>query len=121
MNHKILCVEDSEDVQNVIRFIMKASNCSYDLVSANNGIEALELLKNQSFDMILLDIIMPKMDGFEFLQKYREHSSNSRIPVIVLSGNSDHKEKSISLGACDFLEKPFDHKELTNLIKMHLG
>lgn len=120
MNQKILCVEDSEDVQNIIRFIIKASNCSYDLVSASDGIDALEIMKDQSFDMILLDIVMPKMDGFDFLQKCREHSNSSRIPVIVISGNSEHKEKSLRLGACEFLEKPFDLEELKSLIKKHL-
>src|SRR5207249_10119278 len=81
----------------------------YDVSCAENGIEALKLLKTETFDLLLLDVIMPIMDGFEVLEQLKAEPLLRDIPVIVLSASDqlDHVVKCIQKGAEDYLTKPF--------------
>ena len=106
---RILAVDDEERILTFLKSKMKASG--YDVITASNGKEALELVETQRPDMIVLDIMMPKMDGIETLRQLRGFSS---VPVIMLSarGSDTDKIKGLSLGADDYLGKPFNPDEL---------
>jgi DNA-binding response OmpR family regulator len=82
------------------------------------GQEALDLVKSESIDIILLDVIMPGIDGFEVLEKLR---SFSEMPVIVFSARPENAQKALSLGADHFLAKPFDAGDMVKSIEKLLN
>jgi two-component system KDP operon response regulator KdpE len=106
---RILVVDDEERILNFLRSKLKASG--YEVLTASNGVAALEQAQAQEPDMIVLDLIMPKMDGFETLKELRSFSA---VPVIILSarGADADKIKGLGLGADDYLPKPFNPDEL---------
>lgn len=112
--YRILVVDDEIRILNFLKTKLKASG--YDVFSAGNGKEALELVQTQEPDLLVLDIVMPKMDGFETLKELRGFSP---IPVIMLSakGADTDKIKGLSLGADDYLAKPFNPDELVARIE----
>jgi two-component system KDP operon response regulator KdpE len=105
----VLIVDDEKRICNFLRTKLKASG--YEVSTAYDGFEALELAQAKEPDLILLDILMPKMDGFETLKRLRSFSST---PVIILSakGSDVDKIKGLGLGADDYLPKPFNPDEL---------
>jgi serine phosphatase RsbU (regulator of sigma subunit) len=106
--NKILIVDD--EPFNVDYLEQELEDLGYDSVSASNGQEALDLIKAESPDMILLDIMMPVMDGFEVLTRLKADETWRHIPVVVISAMSDMDSvtKGIEMGADDYLPKPFD-------------
>lgn len=106
---RILVVDDEERILNFLRSKLKASG--YEVLAATNGTEALELAQAQEPDLIVLDVIMPKMDGFDTLKEIRNFST---VPVIMLSarGADFDKIKGLKMGADDYLPKPFNPDEL---------
>jgi two-component system KDP operon response regulator KdpE len=110
----ILVVDDEKRILNFLRTKLKASG--YEVLTAASGIEALEQVQAQEPDLILLDILMPKMDGFETLKSLRSFSAT---PVIVLSakGSDIDKIKGLGLGADDYIPKPFNPDELVARIE----
>ncbi len=113
---KILLVDDEQAILKVLGIKLRISG--YDVITASDGQEAFELIDSASPDIMLLDIIMPGVDGFEVLQKLR---ISSELPVIVFSARPENRQKAISLGANDFLSKPFDVDDLVKRIEMLLG
>jgi len=107
-------VDDEERILNFLRSKLKASG--YEVFTAPNGPEALEQAQAQEPDLILLDVIMPKMDGFDILKELRRFST---VPVIILSarGADFDKIKGLELGADDYLPKPFNPDELVARIE----
>jgi DNA-binding response OmpR family regulator len=111
---RVLLVDDEPRILKFLVLKLKASG--YEVFTANNGMEALDQLKAQEPDMLVLDVMMPGMDGFKTLEEIRAISS---IPVIILSAkeaNTD-KVKGLQLGADDYLAKPFNPDELEARIK----
>jgi len=111
MNHltgSILVVDDNEDNRDLL--MQRLVRRGHQITTAENGIQALELINNKSFDLILLDIMMPEMNGFEVLERIKAHSPLRHLPVIVISGLDDLDSivKCIELGAEDYLIKPFN-------------
>jgi len=106
---RILVVDDEKRILNFLNSKLKASG--YDVLTANDGFEALEQAQAQEPDLILLDILMPRMDGFETLKRLRTFSAT---PVIILSakGADIDKIRGLGLGADDYLPKPFNPDEL---------
>lgn len=106
---RVLLVDDEVHILNFLHSKLKASG--YDALIANNGIKALEQAQGQDPDLIVLDVLMPKMDGFETLRQLRTFST---VPVIILSarGTDADKIKGLSLGGDDYLPKPFNPDEL---------
>lgn len=106
---RILVVDDEERVLNFLRAKLKGSG--YEVLTASNGLEALEQAQAQEPDLIVLDLLMPNMDGFETLKELRSFSA---VPVIILSakGADADKIKGLGLGADDYLPKPFNPDEL---------
>ncbi len=110
----ILVVDDEKLIRNVIKNYLE--NEKYNVYEAENGIEALEVFKEKEIDLIVLDIMMPKMDGFEVLKEIRKLSD---VPVIMLTAMKEELDKlhSFDLGVDDYITKPFSPKELTARVK----
>lgn len=111
---KILIVDDEELIRNVIKEYSTMEG--YKVAEAENGLEALELVKTNDFDLIVMDIMMPKMDGYQAIKEIKKIKS---IPFIILSARSDEIDKlyGFDLGIDDYLTKPFSPKELISRIK----
>ena len=113
---RVLVVDDERAILTVLR--IKLGISGYDVVSASNGEEALDLIKSTCPDIMLLDVIMPGMDGFQVLEKVR---AASKLPVIVFSARPENASKALSLGANDFLAKPLDVDEMVKRIEKLLA
>ena len=116
MKKTILTVDDSPSVRKMVEFTLKSKG--FAMQSAGDGMEALERLKEEIFDAIILDINMPRMNGLEFLEKIKQDDKLAAIPVIMLTteGQEEDKNKSISLGATAYIVKPFKPTQLLNLV-----
>jgi two-component system, OmpR family, response regulator VanR len=113
----ILLVDDEKEIIDMLEIYLK--NEGYRLLRACNGLEALSLLQQEKVDLIVLDIMMPKMDGIEACLKIRQ---NQNMPIIMLSAKSQDMDKilGLSTGADDYLSKPFNPLELIARIKSQL-
>ncbi len=102
---KILVVEDDQFMQRIYKTKLESSG--FKIISAGNGKEAIEKSETETPDLILLDLVLPEISGFEVLTKLKENSKTSQIPVIILSnlGQKEDIEKGLSLGADDYLVK----------------
>ena len=120
MTNQILIVDDVLDNIQVAMNILVED--AYDLSFATNGAEALELIKNEDFDLILLDIMMPIMDGFEVCKTLKANEKTRPIPVIFLTAKVDVDSiaEGFELGAVDYVTKPFHANELLARVKTHL-
>ncbi len=104
---KILIVDDDFINRKLLHTLLKKNPCVTDMIEAENGSDALDKLKKDSdVNLILLDIMMPIVDGIEFLKIFRSDMTNSHIPVIVLSTDDTRKTEVFDNGANDFLRKP---------------
>jgi two-component system chemotaxis response regulator CheY len=121
MNKRILAVDDSPSVRKLVEFSLKAKG--YLVSTAENGQEALEMLQQVKFDGIILDINMPRMDGFEFLRMVRGDGRLAAIPVLMLTteGQDGDKVKAMNLGATAYLVKPFKPTEILVAIETMLS
>jgi DNA-binding response OmpR family regulator len=108
---KVLVVDDELGILKILGIKLKISG--YDVISAMDGEQALDLMESTKPDIMLLDIIMPGMDGFQVLEKMQP---TDHIPVIVLSARAENRSKAIEMGATDFVAKPFDVHNLVNKI-----
>lgn len=111
---KILLVDDEE---RMVRFIrLNLEHDGFTVIEAYNGRQALQRLRDETPDLVLLDVMMPDMDGFEVLEMIREFSN---VPVIMLTakGEENDRVRGLELGADDYISKPFSPRELTSRIK----
>ena len=113
---RVLVVDDDPRIVRFIRLKLTASG--YQVFTATGGEEALELVRAEQPDIMVLDIIMPDMDGFEVLRRLR---TLSPLPAIVFSARLENGPKALSLGASDFLVKPFDIDDLVGRIQRTLS
>ncbi|MCB2291483.1 two-component system response regulator [Clostridium sp. CS001] len=115
----IMIVDDTE--MNIV-ILVEALQDDYELIVAINGVDAMELLEEQKPDLILLDIMMPEMDGYEVLNKIKRRRDLEHIPVILLSAitDSDSKNKGFSLGAVDYVTKPFEIIEVKARVRTQI-
>lgn len=113
----VLIVDDSEDMILLLTEVLE--DAEYRVVTARNGHEALDMVVQASPDLILLDAIMPNMNGYEVTQILKTQDKTRLIPIIMLTGLSDlnDKLKGIELGVDDFLVKPFNHLELVTRVR----
>ena len=115
----ILLVEDNLLNQRIVTFSLKKFN--HEVVIANNGVEAIEQFRLRKFDVILMDIMMPVMDGLEATIKIRQIELNNmtekRTPIIALTANTmdNDRDKCISYGMDEFMAKPFDIEKLNSI------
>jgi two-component system KDP operon response regulator KdpE len=109
------CVLVVDDHPKVLRFIeIDLKLRGFEVITTSSGSEALELVKSAKPDIMLLDIIMPGMDGFEVLRKLRDFT---RLPVIAFSASPGNYHEAMRLGANDFMPKPFQPDEMVSKIK----
>ena len=108
---QVLVVDDQEINRDVLGLILEDN---YEVICAENGREALDKIKEnlESLSLVMLDLIMPVMDGFEVLETMRDDEEMKNIPVIVLTAEKDAELKALQLGAADFITKPFDVHEI---------
>ena len=111
--HRILIADDEEGIRESLNLILGEE---YDLTFAKNGEEALEQLRQGSFELALLDIKMPKLDGMEVLKRLNGHLT---IPVLMLTAyqSVEIAKEAIKLGAMDYLPKPFERAHLLSTIR----
>jgi two-component system chemotaxis response regulator CheY len=113
----MLTVDDSPSVRKLVKFTLKAKG--YEVRSAGDGLEALDLLKQEAFDAIILDINMPRMNGLEFLRTIKADDQYAGMPVIMLTteGQDEDKDKAVALGATAYMVKPFKPTQLLMLLE----
>ena len=113
MPKKILIVEDDNSIRELLVELLQGEG--YQVVSAVNGLEGLKCLEAQTaFDLILIDLMMPVMDGYTFRTEQMKHPKWSRIPVVVMSAEANAREKMKNYGVTAFLSKPV---ELDTILK----
>jgi PleD family two-component response regulator len=117
---KVLVADDDKNILNIIRYSMDSDQ--FEILEAANGKEALGMVFALSPDILILDIMMPEMDGYRVCEELRKHESTKNLPIIILSAKTsvDDKVKAMGLGIDDYMVKPFDPKELEARIKMRL-
>ncbi|MFO8062887.1 MAG: response regulator [bacterium] len=114
----ILLVDDDIFLADLMAFTFKQSG--FEIIKAHNGKEALEVLDKEDVDLVLTDIMMPVMDGFELTKNLKDDPNTKDIPVIFLTAksNMEDKNKGYSLGISAYFEKPFDLKKLIDKINV---
>ena len=111
-------VDDDVDLLEALSEILESEG--FGIHQARNGLEALEVLEPLRPDLILLDLMMPVMDGWEFAERIRGRPDWAQIPVIVLSADRNVGDKARKLGAVGYLAKPFELSELLSLVQTSL-
>ena len=108
MNYTILIADDEPEIRTLLRLYLENEN--YQIIEAENGKQALELLKKEHVDLCLLDIMMPEMDGFDVLGFMKRSHMTEVIPVIMISSesSSSYIEKAYEMGAADYISRPFN-------------
>ncbi len=121
MSKKVLIAEDSSVIQNLTKKILEMQN--FDITSAKNGQKVLDILENEHFDIILMDINMPVMDGMECSRKIRAitDSKNANIPIIAITGNAQNYslDEFKEAGINDYLPKPLNFDNLVEMVKKY--
>ncbi|HID39035.1 MAG TPA: hybrid sensor histidine kinase/response regulator [Calditrichaeota bacterium] len=114
---KILIVDDNKENLNLVAYFLKPQN--YNIITAMDGLEALQKVETEKPDIILLDIMLPKMDGFQVCDRIKKNPSTKFIPIIMITALKELKDKihSLEVGADDFISKPFENVELLARVK----
>ena len=112
----ILIVDDDKAILDILR--IKLGISGYDVVTVSNGKEAISLIGSVRPDIMLLDVLMPGIDGFEVLKRLRKFSA---LPVIVISARYENAIEATKLGASDFIVKPFDFEKMLKTIERLIG
>jgi len=117
----VLIVDDAPNIVLSLEFLMKKEG--YEVYSVSNGEEAMEAIAAKIPDLILLDVMMPRKDGYEVCQELRANQDWSDIKIIMLTakGRDVEREKGLALGADDYVTKPFATQELVKKVKTLLG
>lgn len=117
---QILVVEDDESIRSSLQSLLEMEG--YSVQSASNGAEALKILENSGKpDLILLDLMMPVMDGFEFREKMDRLPEMARVPVVVMSADGNISTKKARVKAVDYLKKPVDINVLLERVERFAG
>jgi two-component system response regulator VicR len=117
VNPKILVVEDEKPIAEIIKFNLEKENYSVSL--AYNGQDALDMAIRNLPDLIILDVMLPKLDGFQVCRELRR-TTNTPILMLTAKGAESDKVKGLALGADDYITKPFSPRELVARVKAHL-
>ncbi len=117
-NFKLLLVEDDEALRFIVKDNLEQNN--YDVEVAEDGQIALELFEKNDFDLIILDVMLPKIDGFQVAERIRK--ANQQVPIIFLTARSMNEDKitGLTIGGDDYIPKPFSMEELLLKIKIFL-
>lgn len=114
---KILIVDDEENILELIKFNLQA--LGYEVLTLNNGSDALNVIRQEKPKLVLLDLMLPGMDGYDICKEIRKDSSISYIPVIMITAKGEELDKilGLELGADDYVSKPFSVRELLARVK----
>jgi DNA-binding response OmpR family regulator len=114
---RVLIVDDDPDIVRLVRYNLTHSG--YDVQSAGSGREALELVQKQPPDLVVLDVMLPDVDGLEVCRTLRQQSSSRRIPILMLTARGEEIDRVVGfeLGADDYVSKPFSPRELVLRVK----
>ena len=117
-----LIVSSTSPLTTVLPFSSILTENEYEVEYALDGFEALELVKSEDFDLILMDVMMPQMDGFETCKKIKDMDEKSEIPVIFITPKNDAEsiEAAYTAGGVDYVQKPFNAMELLARVKIHI-
>ena len=117
MDITILIADDEPNQLELMDYNLR--NAGFSIIKASNGLDALELIENNTPDLIILDWMMPKMSGIDVCRTLRSRSETKLLPIIILSARSEDSDKSLGLdtGADDYISKPFSPKELLSRVK----
>lgn len=117
MKHKILAVDDEADILKLLQYSL--TNAGFEFISAGDGPEAIELAASAMPDLIILDLMLPNMDGNEVLKKLKVNPDTRGIPVLMLTAKGEEIDRilGLELGADDYIVKPFSPRELVLRIK----
>lgn len=117
---KILLVDDSSTVLLLHRMML--AHCGYELLTARDGQEALDKASTERPDLIFLDVLMPRMDGFQTCRALRSRSETKDVPIILVTtrGEPHYVRQGFESGCTDYITKPFDGEELLAKVRSHL-
>jgi DNA-binding response OmpR family regulator len=117
----ILIADDDPDILALVSF--RLERAGYDVVQARNGEEAVEVALARRPDLAVLDVMMPRIDGYEATRRLREHEETRRIPVILLTARVQEEDiaRGFEAGADDYVKKPFSPQELGSRVQAVLG
>ncbi|MFC1724079.1 response regulator transcription factor [candidate division KSB1 bacterium] len=117
MSHKIVLAEDEPQIARLIQF--KLQKEGFEIIWKDNGADALDSVKEHKPDLVLLDVMMPVMDGYQVLKKIKEDENLKDTPVIMLTAKGQERDvvKGFDLGSEDYIVKPFRPAELVSRIK----
>ena len=118
--YRVLVVDDNR--MNRLKLIRALSTEGYDVSEASGGQEAVNMLQSQGFHLVLLDILMPDVDGFQVLEKMQSDQGLAKIPVIMVSAVDEQEDvqKCLTMGAVDYITKPFDTEVLKVCVRSNL-
>ena len=122
MAHHILVVDDEQDIRHLIVLILEAAG--YQVSQAESGMAALEILSQQNFELVILDIMMPEMDGWEVCRQIKSRQQTKELPVLILTVRSQPLDRVIGLEvvhADDYLTKPFERQDLLAAVERLLA
>ncbi|HLY10920.1 MAG TPA: response regulator [Planctomycetota bacterium] len=114
---KILAVDDEEDTRRFLTDLLTQEG--HDVVTASTGLEALAAVQIHRFDVVLLDLMMPEVDGYKVIRSMTDHWVNVRVPVVVISCRRDARSRSFAriFGCARYLEKPFKPEDLIEALR----
>ena len=117
MKNRVLIAEDEKPISDIIKFNLEKEG--YEIITAYDGEDALKKALNEQLELIILDIMLPSMDGFEICKRVREKSS---VPIIMVTAKEEEVDKilGLELGADDYITKPFSIRELVARVKANV-
>lgn len=117
---RILVIEDEPHISNLVKVILQKNG--YEVLQAFVGREGLQSAKKEKPDLIVLDVMMPNMDGFEVARRLSQMKETKSIPIIMLSSAAQYKDmvKGTVCGAMDYITKPFDNQELISKVEEYI-
>ncbi|MBU3911202.1 MAG: response regulator [Candidatus Omnitrophica bacterium] len=120
MSRRVLIVDDEPELAKIVQVRLAADG--YEVIRAENGQEALDKAESEKPELILLDVMMPKMHGLEALRRLKEKPETKDIPVVMLTAKDDKEavSEASSLGAKDYITKPFNTEALLAAVKKYL-
>lgn len=121
MAKKILLADDEEDVKTILTMFLE--NKGYEVCTAFDGLDAMNQAKTEKPDLLLLDIMMPLIDGFEVCKKLKSDPETAKLPIVMLSAaaHAESVQKGLDAGAVDYLVKPFEPEQLEKILNDVLG
>jgi len=116
---KVLIVDDEPDIVMLLRLALQADG--YTTVEAFDGVEALEMIESRHPDLVLLDVMMPVMDGWTTLEQLGERGEHPKVIVVTAKTTTRDQDRALKLGADDFVTKPFEPEELLRRMRAVMG